>query len=165
MEFDELIEPLLEREGGYSNRKADRGGPTNMGVTKRVFDEWLRSHAKPPRDVKTLTADEARQIYLELYWKPAKCQDMPPVVREIHFDASINHGVTRAAKLLQAAAGSTQDGAIGPATRKYVSAMEPMLLLYRYITMRYRFYGQIIARDESQMANIDGWLRRMVHFG
>lgn len=165
MEFDDLIKPLLDREGGYSNRKADRGGPTNLGVTQRVFNEWLRSHGKPERDVKTLTRDEAVSIYYDLYWKPAKCEAMPPAVREVHFDAAVNHGPGRAAKLMQAAAGASQDGAIGPLTLKSVAAMDPLLLLYRYITMRYRFYGEILARDDSQMENIDGWLRRMKHFG
>lgn len=165
MTFDELIGPLLEREGGYSNRKADRGGPTNLGVTQRVFSSWLRDHGLPVRDVRTLTRDEAVRIYFDLYWKPAKCQELPESVREVHFDAAINHGVTRAARMLQAAAGATEDGIIGPGTLRSVAAIDALVLLYRYIVMRYRFYGKIIARDESQMANIDGWMRRMEHFG
>jgi lysozyme family protein len=166
-EFDELIGPLLEREGGdeYTNRKHDRGGPTKYGIIQRTFTDWLSANSRPNRDVQTLTHDEAVKIYFDLYWRTAKCQSVPPSVREIHFDASINHGTTRAAKLLQAAAGATQDGAIGPNTLKYAFAMDPMLLLYRYIVMRYRFYGEIIARDDTQMANIDGWMRRMEHFG
>lgn len=165
MEFDDLIGPLLEREGGYSNRKADRGGPTNMGVTQRVFDEWLGSHGKPVRDVKTLTRDEAVSLYFELYWKKSNCHALPPAVREIHFDAAVNHGVVRAAKLLQDAAGATADGVIGKATLAAVFAMPPLLLLARYAVMRYRFYGKIIARDKSQLENISGWLNRMEHFG
>lgn len=167
MEFDDLIGPLLEREGGgkYTNRKADRGGPTTFGVTQRVFSEWLASHGRTYRDVRSLTQDVATQIYFELYWKNANCPALPPNIREVHFDSAVNHGVGRAAKLLQAAAGATQDGVIGPGTLRQVFGMSDMLLLYRYIVMRYRFYGQIIARDDSQMANIDGWLRRMEHFG
>lgn len=164
-EFADLIEPILVREGGYSNRKADRGGPTNMGVTQRVFNDWLRSHAMPERNVKTLTVEEASKIYFDLYWKPSNCPALPPLVRDIHFDSAINHGVRRAAKLLQGAAGATQDGIIGPGTLAAVNDMNPMLLLARYCVMRYRFYGKIIARDDSQLENIDGWMRRMEHFG
>lgn len=165
MTFDELIGPLLEREGGYSNRKADRGGPTNLGVTQRVFSSWLRDHGLPVRDVRTLTRDEAVRIYFDLYWKPAKCQELPESVREVHFDAAINHGVTSAARLLQAAAGATEDGIIGPGTLRAAAAIDAAMLLYRYIVMRYRLYGKIIARDKTQLANISGWLNRMEHFG
>lgn len=164
MEFNEAIAPLLEREGGYVNRKADRGGPTNMGVTQTVFGEWLRSHAMPWRDVKTITRDEAERIYHDLYWKPANCQALPPTVREIHFDAAINHGVRRAAKLLQGAAGAAGDGVIGSGTLAAVNAMHPDLLYMRYIVSRYHFYTDIVLRDRTQREFIVGWLDRMRGF-
>ena len=31
-----LIDALIEREGGYSNHPADRGGPTKFGITEAV---------------------------------------------------------------------------------------------------------------------------------
>ena len=36
MDVDELIEALIEREGGYVNHPNDRGGPTNYGITEAV---------------------------------------------------------------------------------------------------------------------------------
>ena len=32
----ELIDELIEREGGYVNHPADRGGPTRFGITEAV---------------------------------------------------------------------------------------------------------------------------------
>ena len=163
-EFDDIIGHVLEREGGYVNHKNDRGGATNYGVTQKVFADWLASHAMTYRDVRSLTVDEAIKIYFELYWKNAHCDVLPPSVRDIHFDAAVNHGVRRAALLLQGAAGATQDGIIGKQTLKAVLDINADLLRMRYIAMRYRFYGAIIQRDRSQMVFIAGWMKRMEGF-
>lgn len=164
MEFDDLIDGVLKREGGYVKHTADRGGATNMGVTQRVFADWLASHGRQWRDVKTLTKDEAVSIYFDLYWKNANCDALPPSVRDIHFDSAVNHGVRRANLLLQGAAGATQDGIIGRNTLAAVFGMAQELLRMRYIALRYRFYGQIIQRDKTQLVFAAGWMRRMEEF-
>ena len=38
---DRLIEGVLEREGGFVDHPADRGGPTCFGITEAVCDELL----------------------------------------------------------------------------------------------------------------------------
>lgn len=164
--FDDLIVPLLKREGGgkYTNRASDRGGPTKYGITHTTFSRWLAKHAKPYRDVETITEGEAVKIYFEEFWTVANCQALPPKLRDIQFDAAVQHSPRRAVMLLQEAAGATPDGSFGPATLKAVFNMNQDLLLARYIIARYRFYGDIIARDPSQDANIDGWMRRMKAF-
>lgn len=164
MEFDDLIGDVLAREGGYVNHPADRGGPTNMGITQRVYADWLASRAQQWKNVRDLTQDEAIRIYFDLYWKNANCPALPPKVRDIHFDAAVNHGVRRAGIMLQLAAGATQDGIIGKQTLAAVYGMDADLLRYRYIVVRYRFYGQIVNRDRTQLKFIAGWLRRMENF-
>ena len=164
MEFDDLIGGILKREGGYVKHTSDRGGATNMGVTQRVFSDWLASHGQQYRDVRTLTKDEATKIYFELYWKNSNCPALPPSIRDIHFDAAVNHGVRRAALLLQAAAGATQDGAIGRLTIKAAFDISQDLLRMRYIVARYRFYGAILARDKTQLVFAAGWMARMAEF-
>lgn len=164
MTFTDVIDPLLKREGGYVNHKNDRGGATNYGVTQTTFSEWLRVNSKEWRDVRSLTRNEAEQIYMENYWIPSKCGQLPASVREIHFDAAVNHGVNRAKKMLQEAAGATPDGAIGPLTLRAVANITPELLKARYLITRYKFYGDIINRDKSQMVFIAGWMNRMSEF-
>ena len=34
------LEEILHHEGGYVNHPRDPGGETNLGVTKRVYEEW-----------------------------------------------------------------------------------------------------------------------------
>lgn len=162
--FYDMIGPLLDREGGYVNHKSDRGGATNKGITQATYSQWRGNHGMSWRDVSHLTTDEAEKIYRELYWIPARCDDVPELIRELHFDAAVNHGVTRASKLLQEAAGVEQDGRIGPKTLEAVGSMDQALLKARYVIARYKFYGAIINRDRSQLAFIAGWLARMAHF-
>jgi lysozyme family protein len=164
MTFDELIGPLLDREGGFVSHKNDRGGSTNHGITQRVLSDWQSSHAKPYKDVRSLTRDEAAEIYLSLYWKAARCDDVPEAVRDIHFDGAVNYGVSRANKLLQAAAGVTQDGVIGNKTLAAMAEMDGRLLRARLLNERYKFYAAIVKRDRSQIAFIVGWLNRLAEF-
>ena len=164
MTFDEAIKPLLKREGGYVNHKSDRGGATNHGITQSTFSDWLSRHGQGWRDVKSLTVTEAAKIYQDNYWTPAKCDLLPDILREIHFDAAVNHGVIRAAKLLQQAVGVTDDGIIGPATLRAIANTSNGYMLARYAAVRYRFYGEIIKRDRSQLVFITGWMDRMSEF-
>lgn len=164
MTFDECVNKVLKREGGYSDHKADRGAATNMGITQRVYTMWRNLRGLGYMDVRGLTHSEARLIYLENYWIPARCDDLPLGIRDIHFDAAVNHGVRRAALLLQEAAQVDQDGYIGPQTIGAAQAMVTGYLRARYIAARYRFYGEIINRDRSQLAFIVGWMNRMQEF-
>jgi len=46
IDVDELIDNLIEREGGFSDHPADAGGPTCFGITEAV----ARAHGYgPPR--------------------------------------------------------------------------------------------------------------------
>jgi len=37
--YDKCLETILHHEGGYVNHPKDPGGETNLGVTKRVYQE------------------------------------------------------------------------------------------------------------------------------
>lgn len=164
MTFDEAIKPLLAREGGYVNHKSDRGNATNLGITQRTYTMWRNDHGSTYKDVRDITKAEAVNIYRENYWEPARCDDLPESMREIHLDSAVNHGVTRANKLLQTAAGVETDGVVGERTMAAVAEMDGRLLLARYVNARYAFYGQILARDRSQLVFAAGWFNRMREF-
>ena len=57
--FDEIIDIVLEHEGGYVNDPDDPGGETNFGIAKR-------SH--PDVDIANLTKAGAKEIYKAEYW-------------------------------------------------------------------------------------------------
>ena len=39
--YQQCLEMILHHEGGYVNHPEDPGGATNLGVTKRVYEEWI----------------------------------------------------------------------------------------------------------------------------
>ena len=163
-DFDTLVSAAIAREGGYANLPSDHGGPTNMGITQHVYDSWRIDHKLPLLSVRLITQDEAARIYFRNYWSAARCPDVPESVRDIHFDAAINHGVNRANELLQTACGSPADGVVGVATIAALAVFNPDLLRARYINARYSLYGDIVNHDKSQLAFIAGWMQRMRGF-
>ena len=52
--FEEIIEQVLEHEGGYVKDPKDLGGETKYGITKRFY---------PDVDIKNLTIEQAVEIY------------------------------------------------------------------------------------------------------
>ena len=60
---DALIDGLLEREGGFVNNPADKGGLTCFGITEAV------ARANGYRGaMRQLPQNEAAAIYRRLYW-------------------------------------------------------------------------------------------------
>jgi lysozyme family protein len=113
--FDACLAFVLSAEGGYVDDPLDPGGATNLGITLRVLSEW-RHTAVTKDEVRNLTNEEAGAIYRARYWNVVRGDDLPVGVDLMVFDAGVNLGTGRSARMLQAAVEVAQDGAIGPAT-------------------------------------------------
>lgn len=99
MSIEQLLNDLLAREGGYTDNPADRGGPTNFGITEQV----ARAHGYVG-DMRDLPRDTAAAIYRQLYWEAPHFYDIslryPALAAEL-FDIGVNMGPKRAATMLQ----------------------------------------------------------------
>ena len=113
--FSECLKLVLHHEGGYVNHPKDPGGETNMGVTKRVYEEFGGT-----KDMKDLEFEDVMPIYKKNYWDRVKADNLPAGLDLCVFDFGVNAGTGRAAKYLQSLVGATADGAIGPNTLKTV---------------------------------------------
>ena len=107
--FSECLKLVLHHEGGYVNHPKDPGGETNMGVTKRVYEEFGGT-----KDMKDLEFEDVMPIYKKNYWDRVKADDLPAGLDLCVFDFGVNAGTGRFAKYLQSLVGATADGAIGP---------------------------------------------------
>ena len=70
--YDKCLETILHHEGGYVNHPEDPGGETNMGVTKRVYDDFGGT-----KDMKDLEFDDVAPIYKQNYWDRVKGDQLP----------------------------------------------------------------------------------------
>ncbi len=109
IDIDHLIEELIKREGGYSNHPADRGGPTNWGITQAV----ARAHGYAG-EMRALPREEAAAIYRRTYWlRPGidrVAHRAPKVAAEL-FDTGVNMGADTAVGFLQRALNALNRGA------------------------------------------------------
>ena len=136
--FDSALAAVLHHEGGYVNHPEDPGGMTNLGVTKRVWEEWV-GHQVDEQAMRALTPAIVGPMYKAKYWDKIKGDELPAGVDYAVFDAAINSGPGRAAKWLQEVVGVTADGAIGLGTMKAVLAEDPAELVSAYSFKRMNF--------------------------
>jgi lysozyme family protein len=154
--FDSALKAMLHHEGGFVNHPADPGGMTNLGVTKRVWEEWV-GHEVDEKTMRALTPDLVGPMYKAKYWDKIKGDDLPDGVDYAVFDAAVNSGPGRAAKWLQACVGVEQDGGIGPKTLAAVAAFDPKELVEGYTKRRLSFL-----MDLSHWPTFGkGWSRRV----
>lgn len=94
---------LLAHEGGFSNVKADPGGPTNKGVTQKIYDRHRQAIGAPLQSVKLITDAEVSQIYKDDYWDMIEADKLPAGVDYAMFDYGVNSGNSKAVKDMQRA--------------------------------------------------------------
>lgn len=144
--FEPALAHVLEMEGGYSDDPYDPGGPTNLGVTLKVFADWkgvaldAGSCAPLREELKSIPMAAVREIYATRYWVPARCDELAAALAFFHFDAAVNHGVTGATRLLQRAVGTDVDGEVGPLTRAAIARLPIDAMLDAYAECRRRRY-------------------------
>lgn len=158
--FDECLVRILKHEGGFVNDPIDRGGITNLGVTKAVWEEFV-GHPVSEADMRALTPEKVGKLYKQRYWDRVSADKLPKGVDYVVFDFAVNAGTGRAIKTLQSTVGSNPDGVIGPRTLASVNACNPKELVNQYSDARVDFYQKIVARRPDQVRFIRGWLNRV----
>jgi lysozyme family protein len=153
--FDKCLAMLLEHEGGYVNNVNDRGGMTNLGVTRRVYEDWI-DRPVTEQEMRDLTPDDVAPIYKKNYWDRVKGDQLPSGVDWCAFDWAVNSGSGRPAKAIQRAVGATQDGAIGNQTLGLVAEKDPKFIIDYVYTVRQAFYESL--DDYKHFGR--GWSRR-----
>jgi lysozyme family protein len=129
---------LLKHEGGFVNHPADPGGMTNLGVTQRVWEEWV-GHPVDEKEMRSLTPEKVAPMYKQKYWDKIRGDDLPSGVDMAVFDCCVNSGPGRAAKMLQRVLGLTEDGAIGPNTLSKALSIDSSKLIADYNAARLVF--------------------------
>lgn len=147
MNTGELLDQILAREGGYVDHPADKGGPTNHGITLPTLSRYLGRSASLA-EIQALDASNARNIYADLYIRrPGFNQIINDHLRALVVDCAVNHGISRATRWLQEAVGVAADGVLGPITAGAVNAADSRAIYCAVLEKRVAFFGAIIVSD------------------
>jgi lysozyme family protein len=156
--FETCLKLMLAHEGGYVNHPQDPGGMTNLGVTKRVWEEWV-GHEVDEKQMRALTPEVVAPLYKRKYWDAVRADDLVAGVDYCVFDVAVNSGPGRAIKFLQSSVGVTADGGFGPATLAAVKKVEedPARLIELYCAKRLEFLQSLKTFETFGK----GWSRRV----
>src|SRR6476469_9018139 len=174
-----LIDALIDREGGYVNYPADKGGPTCFGITEAV----ARAHGYSG-SMRALSRDDAAAIYHRLYWlRPRfdEIEERTARIAEELFDTGVNMGSAVAITFLQRALTSlnrggtdypdlSPDGRIGPATLAALDAFLGVrgraggetVLLRALEALQGERYLRLAERRPANEAFLYGWLANRI---
>jgi lysozyme family protein len=126
----------------YSDDPYDPGGPTNRGITLKVYATYkgVPADESLKEELKRIPEEAVRAIYAARYWAPAGCALLAPALAFFHFDAAVNHGVVGAIRLLQQAVSTDVDGEIGPLTLQAIARLPLEEALDAYAEVRRERY-------------------------
>jgi hypothetical protein len=131
--FEDAFRTTLRYEGGYVENDAGKG-PSKFGINKA---------ANPDVDVKSLTKDQARELYKKRYWDAIGGDSLAakdPALAKVAFDTAVNMGVGKAKQLVTDSKG------------------DPNTIL----AMRQQHYDKLIENDPKKFSPYKaGWQSRL----
>lgn len=179
---EEIADEIIAREGGYVNDPDDPGGPTKYGVTlntMRVLGIDPNGDGRiTSQDVKALTRDQAREIFVRHYFYRPRIADLPAPLQPSVFDMYVNAG-RNAVRILQQLMGKmgyviAVDGVLGPQSLRAVRlamAAAPDHLADAYGIERRNYYYRLAdQRPETRKyarrrdGGKGGWIKRAEEF-
>lgn len=167
MTVDQMIDGLIEREGGYVDDVADHGGPTRYGITLRTLADWRHPVPVTADDVAQLDLAEARAIYRRMYVEvPGFAAAIPnDRLLALVVDYAVLSGPRAATAALQRAMGLHDDGILGDQTKRLLGAQAGSAEVYkRLLAGRIAAHVEIVITNPSQRRFLRGWLTRLVGF-
>lgn len=129
---------VMPHEGGYSEDKSDKGGPTKYGITKSTLEDYV-GHSVSKKELKNVTPELAARIYKEKFWDAIGADRLDPRTAVVAFDAAVQHGPEYARQLVNT-------------TRGDINAM---------LSNRMKYYDNIIKNNPSQAKFAAGWGNRL----
>jgi len=169
-QLEKLVPLILKWEGGYVDDPADKGGPTNEGVTLSTWKQ--QGYDKngdgviDVEDLKLMTADEmVERILRPLYWNRWQADRIASqALANILVDwvwGSGRYGIT----IPQGILGVEADGIVGEQTLHRLNAYPDTPGLFEKIKqVRRAFLNMICVNRPENRRFLKGWLNRLNDF-
>ena len=172
MSFESAFEKTVGLEGGFGADPRDRGNWSSgrIGVGElRGTKYGISAAAYPTLDIKNLTLNHAKDIYLRDYWLPLSLDEVQSeALADEIFDTGVNMGLSTAVKIAQRALNFLgigvyqEDGIIGPLTLAGINlwAQKDEQALFKAMNgFQFMRYVEIVNASDHTFAH--GWMRRI----
>jgi len=178
----DIADQIVAREGGFVDDPDDPGGATKHGVTihtmRRLGLDLDGDGDVDGDDVRRVTQDRARDIFLAHYFEAPGLGGLPAALQATVFDMYVNAG-SNAVRILQRLLCEmgfdiAVDGVIGPQTRRAAEAAAahaPDRLADAYGVARRNYYYRLADRRPASRkyarrrdGGKGGWIRRAEDF-
>ena len=146
---------LLKHEGGWSNRRNDRGGPTMHGITLALASRYGITTEDALRAISDADVD---RIYRDEFWHFDGIQSQPVATKIL--DLCVNFGGGSEIRMVQKILGVAVDGSYGPATQAAINAQDPSALISQISEAAADRYEEIAAAHPEDQEFLIGWLAR-----
>ena len=128
--FESILPRVMKIEKGIVENDAGKG-LTNDGINQT---------ANPDLDVRNLTHEQKVKVYRERYWNAIGGDSLPPEMRAVAFDAAVNHGPSKANKMLAESGGDPN----------------------KFIELRRAEYARLLAADPAKYGKYEkSWSSRL----
>lgn len=162
-EFSKYAPKLLQLEGGYTNHPDDLGGPTNLGITLKTYQQYCGQN-KTIKDLRNMSYGTWEEIMKDMYWDKCRADEIESQpLAEIIVDWCVNSGMVGLRKV-QEIAGVKPDGIVGPKTLAAINGANSASLFDRIWKARQQFYINIVKRSPTQKVFMNGWMNRLGRF-
>ena len=170
---DATLDHILELEGGYANKSADRGGKTMHGITASTLEQLKNKHSyyHQFKTVRDLTPEAAKNIFADEFLINNETNYGRNKVALKMTELGVNTGAGNATMLMQRALNDLwqetileDDGRMGPGTGNlYQEALNTFgvdAIVESITKMQEEYYHRIVDSDQSQGIFLEGWLNR-----
>ena len=154
--FEKSLELVLQHEMGYVHHPLDPGGRTNLGVTQRVWEDYV-GHKVDEQTMRNLTKELVAPLYRKEYWDAVHGDQLPSGADYLAFDFAVNAGAFRCIKTIQRALNITADGIIGPVTIKAIQDTNAEDFIEKFSNAKESFYRSLTNFPTFGK----GWLNRV----
>jgi lysozyme family protein len=154
--FEKSLALVLQHEGGYVHHALDPGGRTNLGVTQRVWEDYV-GHKVDEQTMRSLTKELVAPLYRKEYWDAVHGDKLPCGADYLAFDFAVNAGSFRCVKTIQRALNITADGVIGPVTVKAIQDTNAEDFINNFSAAKESFYRGLTTFPTFGK----GWLNRV----
>lgn len=167
-DYKKLVPYILKWEGGWSNDKADKGGPTMKGVTLAVYTAYRNKLGKSiptQNDLKNISKEEWEDILKSMYWDRWKGDEINnQSIANLLVDwvwTSGSYGIVYPQRLL----GLVDDGIVGPKTLSAINSYPNQKVLFDKLwTRRKQHFTSIAKSRPNNQKFLKGWLNRLNDF-